>query len=146
LITWAVASVLIALTFGSAAFKSNAMAMGHGAGTSYEIDRLLRTPSAGAAATAADPKAEIAHILAEDAGRGKISAADREYLAQLVMSRSGVTAGAAQLRVDEFLSAVAAARKAAAEAAILLALSLLVGAFIASVAAALGGRLRDEHP
>jgi hypothetical protein len=39
-----------------------------------------------------------------------------------------------------------AARKAAAEAAIYTALSMLVGAFIASVSAALGGRLRDQHP
>jgi hypothetical protein len=38
-----------------------------------------------------------------------------------------------------------AVRKAAAEAALYTALSMLVGAFIASVAAALGGRLRDEH-
>ena len=37
------------------------------------------------------------------------------------------------------------ARKAAAQAALYTALSMLVGAFIASVAAALGGRLRDEH-
>jgi hypothetical protein len=39
-----------------------------------------------------------------------------------------------------------AARKAASEAAVFTALSMLVGAFIASVSAALGGRLRDEHP
>jgi hypothetical protein len=39
----------------------------------------------------------------------------------------------------------AAARDAAAQAAIYTALSLLVGAFIACVSAALGGRLRDEH-
>jgi hypothetical protein len=38
------------------------------------------------------------------------------------------------------------ARKAAAETAIYLALSLLIGAFIASVAGALGGRQRDLHP
>jgi hypothetical protein len=47
----------------------------------------------------------------------------------------------AKLKVD-----ADAARKAAAEAAIYTALSLLIGAFIGSVAAALGGRLRDEHP
>ncbi len=35
--------------------------------------------------------------------------------------------------------------KAAAPAAVYTALSMLVGAFIASVSAALGGRLRDEH-
>ena len=63
----------------------------------------------------------------------------------------------AQKRVDGFLSDVKdaearakatadAARKVAAKASIYLALSMLVGAFIASVSAALGGRLRDEHP
>jgi hypothetical protein len=39
-----------------------------------------------------------------------------------------------------------AARKAAAAASIFTALSLVIGAFIACVAAALGGRQRDEHP
>lgn len=38
-----------------------------------------------------------------------------------------------------------AAAKAASATAIFSALSLLVGAFIASIAAALGGRLRDQH-
>ncbi|HEY4212973.1 MAG TPA: hypothetical protein VGM84_15945 [Steroidobacteraceae bacterium] len=38
------------------------------------------------------------------------------------------------------------ARKAAAAASIFTALSMVVGAFIASVAAALGGSQRDEHP
>ena len=38
------------------------------------------------------------------------------------------------------------ARNGASQAAIYMALSLLVGAFVASVSAALGGHLRDEHP
>jgi hypothetical protein len=38
-----------------------------------------------------------------------------------------------------------AARKAASAAAICTALSMLLGAFIACVAAALGGHERDEH-
>jgi hypothetical protein len=42
-------------------------------------------------------------------------------------------------------SAADTARKAAAQASIYTALSLLIGAFIASVAATLGGQLRDEH-
>jgi 2-polyprenyl-6-methoxyphenol hydroxylase-like FAD-dependent oxidoreductase len=37
------------------------------------------------------------------------------------------------------------ARKSAATAALYTALSLLIGGFIAGVAAAIGGRLRDEH-
>ena len=39
-----------------------------------------------------------------------------------------------------------AARKTASQASIYMAFSLLVGAFIASISAALGGKLRDEHP
>jgi hypothetical protein len=59
-------------------------------------------------------------------------------------------------RVDEFFASINnskvraktaadAARKNAAETATYTALALLIGAFIASVSAALGGRLRDEH-
>jgi hypothetical protein len=55
----------------------------------------------------------------------------------------------AQQRVNDFIAkatdAAEAARKAAALSSLYLALSLLVGAFIASVSAALGGRLRDQH-
>lgn len=82
---------------------------------------------------------------------------DRAYLAQLVQAQTGVTPAEAQKRVDDFVTAtsnaanearaaVDTARKTAAEASIFTALALLVGAFIASVSAALGGRLRDEHP
>jgi len=37
-------------------------------------------------------------------------------------------------------------RSSAAKASILVTLSMVIGAFIASVSAALGGRLRDQHP
>jgi hypothetical protein len=37
-------------------------------------------------------------------------------------------------------------RSSAAKASMLVALSMVVGAFIASISAALGGRLRDQHP
>jgi hypothetical protein len=51
--------------------------------------------------------------------------------------------------VDEAISqtgqAVDAARKAAAAAALFTGFSMLIGAFIACVAATLGGRRRDEH-
>jgi hypothetical protein len=62
----------------------------------------------------------------------------------------------AQKRVDAYLqslkeaadrakAAADEARKTAAKASLYTALALLIGAFIASVSAALGGRLRDEH-
>jgi hypothetical protein len=170
LITWAVASVLVAAAIGSSIGTSvgaagravgaaggtaaeGASAVSHG--SAYDIDRLLRPADVGA--PQADPKPEVAHIIANAAVTGDIPDGDRAYLAQLVAARTGVTLEDAQKRVDGFLSDVKdaeakakvtadAARKVAAKASIYLALSMLVGAFIASVSAALGGRLRDEHP
>jgi hypothetical protein len=130
----------------------------HNSGADYNIDRLLRPADAGAATQASpDPKPEVARIIANAAATGSLPEGDRAYLAQLVAQRSGVSPQDAQKRVDDFTAsamdaeakvkaAADAARKRAAEASIYLALSLLVGAFIASVSAALGGRLRDEHP
>ena len=124
----------------------------------YNLDRLLRPADAGAATqTVSDPKPEVAHIIANAVATGSLAEADRAYLAQIVAQRSGVSPQDAQKRVDDFTAsamdaeakvkaAADTARKRAAEASIYLALSLLVGAFIASVSAALGGRLRDEHP
>jgi hypothetical protein len=170
LITWAVASVLVAAAIGSSIGTSvaaagravgaagrtaaeGASAVSHG--SAYDIDRLLRPADVGA--PQADPKPEVAHIIANAAVTGDIPDGDRAYLAQLVAARTGITLEDAQKRVDGFLSDVKdaeakakatadAARKVAAKASIYLALSMLVGAFIASVSAALGGRLRDEHP
>jgi hypothetical protein len=170
LITWAVASVLVAAAIGSSIGTSvgaagravgaagrmaaeGASAVSHG--SAYDIDRLLRPADVGA--PQADPKPEVAHIIANAAVTGDIPDGDRAYLAQLVAARTGITLEDAQKRVDGFLSDVKdaeakakatadAARKVAAKASIYLALSMLLGAFIASVSAALGGRLRDEHP
>ena len=169
LITWAVASVLVAAMIASSigaaghalGVAGHAAAEGASAtssGAAYDIDRLLRPADAGAAAhPLPDPKPEVAHIIANAAVTGDVPDGDRTYLAQLVAARTGVTLEDAQKRVDGFFSQVAdaeakakatadAARKAAAKASIYLALSMLVGAFIAGVSAAVGGRLRDEHP
>jgi hypothetical protein len=166
LITWAVASVLVAAAIGSSIgaagravgaagrmAAAGASAVSHD--SAYDIDRLLRPADVGA--PQADPKPEVAHIIANAAVTGDMPDGDRAYLAQLVAARAGVTLEDAQKRVDGFLSdvkdaeakakgAADAARKVAAKASIYLALSMLLGAFIASVSAALGGRLRDEHP
>jgi hypothetical protein len=122
----------------------------------YEIDKLFRTSNFGGAALLADARTETAHIAANAFVNGSISGADRTYLVEQVSARTGASQADAQARVDNFVAAVTqaqeklkaeadSARKAAAEAAIYLALSMLIGAFIASVAAALGGRIRDEH-
>lgn len=132
----------------------------------YSVDKLFRssgstaggsTAGSSTAGASSDPRLETAHIVANAATTGSVPDADRAYLAQQVAARTGVSQQEAQARVDAFVSSVTqaqekvkadadAARKAAAQASIYLALSMLIGAFIASVSAALGGRLRDEHP
>jgi hypothetical protein len=132
----------------------------------YALDKLFR-PATGVAAVNAqsgpDARLEAARIVANAAvvanaaANGNVPDADRAYLAQLVAAQTGVPPAEAQRRVDDFLAgamdaankaraAADAARRAAAEASIFTALSMLIGAFIASTAAALGGRRRDEHP
>ena len=180
LVTWAVATVLVAATLatslssaiggGAHAVSGAASAAAQGVAAQgampsasspasvYGVDKLFR--GAGPAVNgqaASDPRAEAGHIVANAWSTGAVPDADRSYLAELVATRTGLSAGEARKRVDDFVASALdaetkakanadAARKAAARAAIYTALSMLVGAFIASVSAALGGRLRDEHP
>jgi hypothetical protein len=68
-------------------------------------------------------------------------------LAIIAILASSLAAGAATpSEVPLSREAADAARQIAAKAAIVTGVSLLIGAFIASVAAAFGGHLRDEHP
>ena len=164
LITWAVATILVA-AIAAGSFMSATGAAGRAladAGSpvsAYTIDKLFRSSSSGG--TVADARteavhAETAHIVANALATGSVPDADRAYLAEQVSARTGMSQAYAQSRVDSFVASVNeaqaklktdadAAKKAAAQASIYLALSLLIGAFIASVAAALGGRIRDEH-
>ena len=127
--------------------------------SAYTIDKLFRTSGSGG--TVADMRTEAihtetAHIVANALASGSVPDADRAYLVEQVTARTGMTQAYAQTRVDSFVASVDqaqaklkadadAAKKAAAQASIYLALSMLIGAFIASVSAALGGRIRDEH-
>jgi len=100
--------------------------------------------------------AEAATILAQGATGAGVSQTDSAYLAQLVSARTGLAPADAQARVNDVLAqeqaaitktkqVADAARKASAMAAIYTFISLLIGAFIASVAGAIGGRLRDAY-
>lgn len=123
----------------------------------YGIDRLFRgTPNTqDAAATNASSRAEATRILANSLRTGDLPAADRTYLAQLIAARAGIPQADAEKRIDDMVAEAKAAavkarevadkaRKAASAAAFFTALSMLVGAFIASAAAAYGGWGRDE--
>jgi hypothetical protein len=129
----------------------------------YDIDKLFRSHSSsnspdmgGDGPRSAGARGEVVHIAAYAAKDGAVTDEDRAYLTQLVANNTGVPTDEAQKRVDTFIQAVKdasvqakaaadEARKSAAAAALYTALALLIGAFIASVSAAIGGRLRDEH-
>lgn len=129
--------------------------------TSYLVDSLFR-PADPSKLAAANPDSDGAavgqasRILVASAAAGEISADDRTYLSQLVAARTGLSEADAKARVDAMVAKVEdakvkakqaadTARKASATFALLGALSLVIGAFIASAAAALGGRQRDEE-
>lgn len=162
-LTWAVATVIATAAFASVsaglassgAKATSAMAAAAGGGTdqadpvSYFVDLLYR-PAGKADLNSADPalRAETARVLAVDLRNGDVPAADRSYLAQLVASRTGLSQADAQQRVDSVIvqarQATDAARKAGAAISLFTALALVIGAFIAAVAGALGGSHRDE--
>lgn len=126
----------------------------------YFTDMLLRpaNPAAAPPAGAVDPtriSAEITRILTRAAATGAMHPDDRTYLDRLIAARTGISEADARARVDTVLQqaedagnkvqqAADTARKGAATVALLGALALFIGAFIAGAAAALGGRQRDE--
>jgi hypothetical protein len=125
--------------------------------SAYFVDTMFRSPNQ-ADAVRADLRTETVRILAHSTQDGRIALApeDRTYLAQLVAARAGIGQPEAEQRVDALVKqlndaqdkireAADAARKRAAQLSIMLALSMVVGAFVASAAAAYGGSIRDEY-
>jgi hypothetical protein len=126
----------------------------------YYVDSLFRTdkPAEGAAPDDAATRAEAVRIFANDLRGGELPASDRQYLAHVVAARTGMSPEDADKRVNDVYSraravaadaeakareAADAARKAATYSALWMFIALLVGAFAATYAATLGGRLRD---
>lgn len=121
---------------------------GHGDHGAYWVDSLFRGNGREAARVDDATRDEARRIVIVDAADANRAEADRAYLAQLVASRTGLDPAAATARVEQVTAAVRqaadGARRAGARLAIATAIAMLIGAFIASVAAAHGGRLRDE--
>jgi len=124
--------------------------------TGYFVDALFRTNRPGNDASAADMRAETSRILLTGIRDGDVSQPDKAYLAQLVSRRTGLSQEEAAKRVDDVIAqekaseakvrqAADTARKAAANLSIFMALSMMIGAFIAAAAAAFGGHQRDEY-
>jgi len=174
-LSWAVASVggavivvtTAAFVVGGTAAIATGVAGGAGRGVVqsassatgpnvYLLDRLFRTDRPGAAGADTDAKAQTGRILLNGLAIGDVPTADKAYVAQLVSARTGVTPDEAAKRVDLVIAdvrtfevkvqqAAEAARKAGATLTIFTGLAMLIGAFIACVAAALGGQQRDVH-
>jgi hypothetical protein len=142
---------------GAAMGGAAAAASGDSNTTGYFVDTLLRPADPATPVQGGDQaSAEVARILLASAASGEMAADDRAYLEKLVAARTGLTPEDAKTRVDAVLKradeaaqqakqAAETARKAGATFALVGALSLFIGAFIASAAAALGGRLRDDN-
>jgi hypothetical protein len=123
----------------------------------YYIDRLFRPlDSKTVNADAKDVRAEAMRIFAMDIKNGDVPQEDRAYLAQLVSAHAGISSEEATKRVDNAISDLnaakervnqeaEAARKTAMHVSIYIFLSMLIGAFIASAAAAIGGKHWDEY-
>lgn len=149
---------------GAAHAGAIAMAGKHGQGAhkrgenAYFVDALFRKRSEGGvndSETAAHPPvAEVTRILGHAGSWESLPAEDVRYLSQLVSTHTGLTPQEAEQRVtalqakakDAEAQAKAAAdkaRKVSIYITLWLFVSLLVGAFSASLAATWGGRCRD---
>jgi hypothetical protein len=127
---------------------------------SYFIDSLFRADTMGGAAdpNTAKATAESARIFINGIRMGGLPDEDLRYIGQVVADRTGLSQQDAQQRVaDTFVrvqntlqeaettarEAADEAREASAYTALWVFISLLIGAFIASLAATLGGRQRQ---
>lgn len=146
LLAWAVATVIVAgVALSATANTVSAASSGANAAVSYATDTMMRStrPDTGASTSA---RAEIARLL----GRGgNVEAGDRAYLTNLVAAQTGVSPQEAEQRVNTGITSIREAadkaRKVSSAFGFFTAISMLIGAFIASVAAAYAGGLRDEH-
>jgi len=152
------ADVASAAASGAAQAGVNQADQGSGSDVmGYFLDTMFRSanPTAG---DKADARAETARILFRSTHDAQITLSpdDKAYLSQLVANRTGISQADATQRVDTVVAqindaamklrqAADAARKRAAQLSIVVALSMLIGAFIASAAGALGGSIREEY-
>jgi hypothetical protein len=119
--------------------------------TGYFVDQLFRSESANPqSADSASRRGEAGAIFVNALRIGHIPPNDMTYMTNLITTRTGLTASQASKRFsDVFAEAgqtAGAARKAAAHSLLWIFMSLLIGAFSASLAATIGGRQRDLVP
>lgn len=124
----------------------------------YFTDALLRPDEPGMGIRSDDVRREVAVILGRSVAQGEVSESDQAYLVSVVSRRAGISETEAQERLGQISEqakkaadsleikareAADDARKAAATFSLWAFASLLLGAFVASFAATIGGRARD---
>ena len=144
---------------GAAATGTDGAKSGDGGPMGYLVDSLLRSPKAKPPASGEQATGELTRIFTNAMASGKLPEEDARYAGQVVAQRTGASPQEAEKRVNETFNqiqtrkqeaetkareAADAARRASAAAALALFLSLLIGAFVASYAATIGGRHRDD--
>ncbi|MGS1006432.1 hypothetical protein [Achromobacter anxifer] len=157
-----VAKAGAAVAAGTGAAATAAAAAGGGDGMAqmqgYFSDALLRSERPDASGDRNGAREEVGRIVAMSAARGSMTGEDRDYVVKVVAAQAGLEPAAAQRRVDQAVQnvkqaaddarqkakeAADQARKAAAAFALWGFASMLIGAFVASLAATWGGRRRD---
>jgi len=147
---------------GAAQTGAIAMASKHGQGAhqqnenTYFVDALFRknTEEGTSDRASAAPVAEVSRMLAHAGSWESLPPEDVRYLSELVAKNTGLTEQAAEQRVHDLQAkakdaetkakaAADKARKVSIYITLWLFVSLLVGAFSASLAATWGGRCRD---
>ncbi|AYD63840.1 hypothetical protein YH64_015840 [Achromobacter sp. LC458] len=126
--------------------------------TEYFTDTLLRSDRPEAAGDRNAARTEVGRIVAMSLARGDMTPEDRDYVAKVVAAQTGQEPAVAQRRVEQTIAnakkaaedakqkakeAADKARKAAAAFALWGFASMLIGAFVASLAATWGGKRRD---
>jgi len=124
----------------------------------YFADALLRSADPEAGTREEDARREVALILSTSAVQGEVSQADQDYLVRLISQRADIDESEARARLNEIggqaqhafdeaetkaREAADAARKYIAAFSLWAFAALLLGAFVASFSATIGGRARD---
>lgn len=165
-----VAGTATAGAVGMAAASTDKVGMSANDVGGYFIDSLFRKEAATASPTTAAPPmmtdapavaasaAEVSRIFLNSLRSGAMPAEDIRYIGQVVAQRTGLSQADAEKRVSDTYArmqtklkeaetaardAADKARKTSAYAALWIFISLLTGAFVASLAATFGGRQRD---
>jgi hypothetical protein len=112
------------------------------------VDGLFRGDSSKPETQDETGRREATTILVLSLQRGELAPADKSYLDQEVMAKTGLSQADADKRVaDAFVGAQTAAeatRKTLAHTLLWTFVALLIGAFCASLAGTIGGRQRDH--